>query len=126
MAGKKTVYNGIVFDSMFEAAVYKKLKDEDINITGVHPEFILFDDFKYTDMNGKIHKVRNMKYTGDIQVEVPSLNKPLIIESKNGIITGEYLIRRKLFLMKYSDRYYFQQINSISELMDLIDKLKGE
>lgn len=126
MAGKKTVLDGILFDSIFEATVYKKLKDEGINITDTHPEFILFDDFKYTDINGKEHKVRNMKYTGDIKVEVPTLDKPLIIESKNGIITNDYLMRRKLFLMKYSNDYYFQQINSNSELKKLIDKLKGD
>ena len=65
-----------------------------------------------------------MKYTGDFIVEVPSLKKPLIIEAKDGLITGEYLMRRKLFLMKYSGQYYFQQVNGTKEIKKLIEKIK--
>ena len=124
MAGKKTQIDGILFDSKFESEGYLLLKENNINIKSTHPEFILFEDFKYIDMDKKEHKVRNMKYTGDFLIETPLLDKPLIVESKDGIITNEYLIRRKLFLMKYSDKYYFQQINGMREARKLIDKIK--
>lgn len=124
MAGKKTLTDGILFDSQFEAQVYLLLKTNNINIKSTHPEFILFEDFTYTDIYGKEHKVRNMKYTGDFMIETSILDKPLIIESKNGIITNDYLMRRKLFLMKYSDKYYFQQVNSTREIKELIKYIK--
>lgn len=126
MAGKKTLIDGILFDSQFEAQVYLLLKTNNISIKSTHPEFILFDDFTYTDIYGKEHRVRNMKYTGDFLIETSILDKPLIIESKNGIITNDYLMRRKLFLMNYSDKYYFQQVNSTKEIKELIKYIKGE
>ena len=124
MAGKKTILDGIIFDSLFECDIYKLLKENNINIKSTHPEFLLFEDFTYMDIYNKEHKVRKMKYTGDFLIETQVLNKPLIVESKHGIITNDYLKRRKLFLMKYSGQYYFHQINSIKEAKELIEKLK--
>ena len=48
--------------------------------------------------------MRNMKYTGDFKIELPDNNKPVIVEVK-GSQTGEYMMRKKLFIMKYKNDY---------------------
>lgn len=121
MAGKKTIRDGIVFDSIFEANIYNILKENNINILDTHKSFELFETFQYSDINGKLHKMRSISYTPDFIIDL-NLDKPISIECKHGIITGEYMLRRKLFIYRYSNEYYFIQINTEKEMKDLIKK----
>ena len=116
IAGKKTYVDGIKFDSKFEAGIYLYFKQQNIKILEFQPQFILFDSFNYFNIkSGKECIMRNMKYTGDFKIELPDNNKPVIVEVK-GIQTGEYMMRKKLFIMKYKNDYDFLQINDKKDL----------
>ena len=98
---KKTIVNGIEFDSKAEARRYQelllliranKIKAKDLIF---QPEFILQPAFK---KNGKTY--RAIKYIADFQyIE----NGKTIIEDVKGMETKEFKIKRKLFEYKYPD-----------------------
>ena len=116
MAGRKTIIDGIKFDSKFEAGIYLYFKKNNIKILEFQPRFILFDSFKYFNIKaGKEYKMRNMKYTADFKIELPDNDKPVIVEVK-GVQTEDYMMRKKLFIMKHKEEYDFLQINNKKDL----------
>ena len=125
MAGTKTIINGIRFDSKLEAEHYQYLKDiPNIKILKLQPEFVLFEPFEYFNIQtNKKSKFSKMIYTGDFLLEVPGLDKPLVLESK-GFQRSDYMLRKKLFIMLYKADYYFLQSNSMKECRKFFDKYK--
>jgi hypothetical protein len=125
MAGKKTIIDGIQFDSKLEAEHYQYLKTiPNIKILKLQPEFVLYKPFEYFNIEtNKTAKFSKMIYTGDFLIELPDYDKPLVLESK-GFQRSDYMLRKKLFIMLYHDKYNFLQSNSMKECKKFFDKYK--
>lgn len=97
---RKTVVDGITFDSKKEAEKYQELKlllrAGEIVDVHLQPKFELIPDFEY---RGK--KIRGVNYTADFLVVLKD-GTVQIIETK-GYKTRDYVIRKKLLLMKLKD-----------------------
>ncbi len=102
---KKTLVDGVVFDSKKEAARYQELKLLEkagvIKDLSLQPNFLLQDKFKY---RGKIH--RKIEYIADFQYYVVK-DKKWVIEDVKGFKTDVYKLKKKLFLKKYGKDYDF-------------------
>ena len=96
---KKTIIDGIEFDSKAEAKRFCELrlleKARKIKDLTLQPCFILQPSFK---KNGKTY--RKIEYIADFQYEE---NGKIIIEDVKGMETKEFKIKRKLFEYKYPD-----------------------
>ena len=103
---KKTIVNGIEFDSKTEADYYSLLLEREdrgeIHTLVLQPEFEILPSFKM-----RKRTVRGMKYTPDFQYMIG--DDVHIVEVK-GYSRGEYLMRRKLFLWKYGDVCFFHEV----------------
>jgi len=103
---RKIEVNGIVFDSRKEAGKYIELKllqraGEVVDIQ-LQPEFVLVSDFEH---RGK--KVRGIKYTADFLVRWRD-GRVQVIDVK-GYRTRDYIIRKKLFLLKYPEYEFVEE-----------------
>lgn len=103
---RKTVVNGIKFDSKAEAERYKELKllekaklIEDLIL---QPEFLLQDKFKY---NGRTE--RAVKYIADFKY-FDVARGVYVVEDVKGVETEAFKIKRKLFLKRYGEKYVFE------------------
>jgi len=96
---KKTIVDGITFDSKKESERYLVLKDmlknKEITELQLQPKFLLQDSFKYKN---KIE--RNIYYIADFSYKKDG---KLIVEDVKGKKTDVYKLKRKLFLYKYID-----------------------
>ena len=96
---KKTIIDGISFDSKKEASRYLVLKDmlknKEIEDLELQPKFLLQDSFKY---KGKTE--RKIYYIADFCYIQKS---KIVVEDVKGKKTDVYKLKRKLFLYKYSD-----------------------
>ena len=96
---KKTIIDGIEFDSKAEAKRFCELKllekARKIKDLTLQPCFILQPSFK---KNGKTY--RKIEYIADFQYEE---NGQVIVEDVKGVFTKEFQIKRKLFEYKYPD-----------------------
>ena len=96
---KKTIIDGIEFDSKAEAKRFCELrlleKARKIKDLTLQPCFILQPSFK---KNGKTY--RKIEYIADFQYEE---NGQVIVEDVKGMKTKEFQIKRKLFEYKYPD-----------------------
>lgn len=103
---RKTVVDGIKFDSKAEAERYKELrlmeKASIIKDLDLQPEFLLQDKFKY---KGKTE--RAIKYIADFKYYDVS-KEVYVVEDVKGVETEAFKIKRKLFLKKYGDKYSFE------------------
>lgn len=105
---KKTVVDGIEFDSIREADRYCELKllekANEIRSLELQPRFLLQDKFK--DRNGKTH--RKIEYVADFMY----INKDdkKIVEDVKGMMTDVYKLKKKLFLNLYDSEYDFREI----------------
>lgn len=94
---KKTVVDGIKFDSKRESDRYIELKLLEragkISDLVLQPKFELIPKY---EINGR--KVRKMEYVADFQY---TENGKTIIEDAKGFKTKDYLIKKKLFEFKY-------------------------
>lgn len=108
---KKTVVDGIKFASKMEAKRYLQLKllERAGKIKGLRLQvpFKLQDSFRY---RGDL--IREIKYTPDFVYYDNDLCETVVEEVK-GKITVDYTIRKKLFLKKYGDNYYFLETRSV-------------
>lgn len=115
---KKTVIDGITFDSMLESEYYLYLKAlkkyKLIKDFSLQPEFILQDKFIIVDnevVNGnderfnklkrqtKAETIRAIKYRGDFLIT--DLNDTQRVVDTKGFSTKEFEIKRKMFMCKY-------------------------
>lgn len=98
---KKTVIDGITFDSNLEAKRYKELKKLEkeglIKELKLQPNYELIPSFK---KNGTVY--RKTSYRADFMYFDNNLNK-YIVEDVKGFKTDIYLIKKKLFEYKYQD-----------------------
>jgi predicted nuclease of restriction endonuclease-like RecB superfamily len=123
MAGKKTVIDGITFDSKIEADHYLYFKSKpDIKIVSVHSSFTIIEPFDWLDVKkAKKVKVQNAVYSPDFILQIGNNPKPLAVEVK-GFERSDYLLRRKLFLSKYQHIYDFIQFDDIEECKAYFEK----
>ena len=71
----------------------------------------------------KKRKLRDMVYTNDFILEVKGYDKLIAMESK-GFPRKDYNIRKKLFINKYSNEYYFYECRSVKQLEEDIDYIR--
>lgn len=97
---RKTVVDGITFDSRAEAARYTELKllerAGEISSLVLQPEFELIPGYT---KNGR--KVRAVKYRADFQYT--DLAGRTVIEDVKGVRTKEFAIKKKIFEWKYPE-----------------------
>ncbi|NLB90534.1 MAG: DUF1064 domain-containing protein [Clostridiales bacterium] len=97
---RKTIIDGITFDSKGEANRYCELKllqrAGEISDLTLQPKFTLQESFK---KNGKTH--RAITYIADFQYQE---NGKTIIEDYKGMETEVFRIKRKLFEKRYPDK----------------------
>ncbi|WP_242691277.1 DUF1064 domain-containing protein [Cytobacillus praedii] len=97
---KKTVVDGITFDSQAESIYYNQLKylkrANHIKDFKLQPQYLLQEGFK---KNGKTY--RPIYYKADF--EVIKLDGSTQIIDIKGAITKEFAIKQKLFELKYMD-----------------------
>ncbi len=97
---KKTIIDGILFDSQMESHYYlylKELKEQGVVVDfKLQPVFILQEGF-YKD--GK--KIRPIQYIADFEVTYNDGHVEII--DVKGKLTDTFLIKRKMLLYKYRD-----------------------
>ena len=97
---KKTIVDGITFDSRDESLYYKALKDLKnnglIKDFELQPKFILQESFA---KDGK--KYRAINYIADFRV-INNDGSSYVVDIK-GMLTTEFKIKMKLFNYKYPD-----------------------
>ncbi|MDU5970534.1 MAG: DUF1064 domain-containing protein [Finegoldia magna] len=105
---KKTVVDGIEFDSIREADRYCELKllekAKEIRNLELQPRFLLQDKFK--DKMGTTH--RKIEYVADFMYIDKDDKK--IVEDVKGMMTDVYKLKKKLFLNLYDEEYDFREI----------------
>lgn len=94
---KKTIVDGIKFDSQMESRQYIKLKEMEekgeIKNLQLQPEFLLQDSFK---KDGKTY--RKIVYKADFMFEKDGKT---CVQDVKGFATPEFKIKEKLFEYKY-------------------------
>jgi hypothetical protein len=115
----------IEFDSKLEYDHYCYLKEQaDITIVDVHKTFTLFDPIKFIGFPKlKQQSQRDIKYTPDFIFTMKGLDKPVAMESK-GYARKEYMLRKKLFMLKYGQEFYFYQCNSLKKLKEDLERVR--
>jgi hypothetical protein len=103
-SNKKTIVNGITFDSKKEANYYCKLLNREkageiLNIE-LQPVFILQEKYRH---NGK--GIRAIEYRADFSFI--ENGKKIIVDTK-GFRTEIYRIKKKMLLFKYPDINFFE------------------
>ena len=126
MAGNKHIYKGVQFDSDWELYVFNILEKMNFKTTPHPGEFLINEAFEVERLNGKNKKIRKMVYSPDFIIEAEWLKKPIIIDTKHGIITKDFMIRKKCFLVKYAKAYYYEEINNEKELQELIREIEKQ
>ncbi len=119
---RKTIVDGIKFDSQKEAQRYVVLKDmekcKEIFGLKLQPKFILQDKFRVSDHTKKSgwRTERAITYKADFQYTIKLVTQKtevkktaLVVEDVKGIKTETYKIKRKLFLKKFPE-YKFVEI----------------
>lgn len=100
---RKTVIDGITFDSKKEAKRYLELKQMEkdglIHDLKLQVPFILIPSFEVV-VDGKKRKRRNMKYVADF---VYYRDDEKVIEDVKGLRTPVYNIKKKLFEYRYHE-----------------------
>lgn len=94
---KKTIINGIKFDSKKESERYLVLKDmlknKEIEDLQLQPKFLLQDSYRYNEKTiRKIYYIADFSYKKDGK---------LVVEDVKGKKTEVYKLKRKLFLYRY-------------------------
>ena len=103
---KKTVVNGIKFDSKREALRYTQLllkqRAGEISDLELQPVFVLQDKF----VCGNV-AYRAIKYVADFRYKA---NGSVYVEDVKGFKTPEYLLKRKIFLKLFGHLYQFLEV----------------
>lgn len=103
---KKTVIDGITFDSKAEAAYYNQLKmlkkAGEIKDFEMQKEFVLLEGFNHPSKktkSGKPSRVRAIKYIPDFIVTENDGTKKVV--DVKGVQTPDFRIKAKMFMKKY-------------------------
>lgn len=104
---KKTLHDGILFDSQLEIAIYDYLKFKKVNFE-LQKKYVLLEKF---ERHGK--KYKEMTWTADFYLP----DYDIIIEGK-GFETDRYKIVKKLFAYKYPT-----PVVTIKNKKEIFDKL---
>ena len=100
---KKTIIDGITFDSKSEAKRYEELKllqrGGAIKNLSLQPRFMLQEGFVNIDTG---RKERAIEYVGDFMYDE---GDRIVVEDVKGFKTADYKIKRKLFIKKYQSEY---------------------
>lgn len=103
---RKTVVDGITFDSKREAERYAELKLLEqvgqISHLELQPVIVLQDKFKH---NGKT--IRAITYRADFAYR-DLITNTSVIEDVKGMETEAFKLKKKMFLKKYGDSYEFR------------------
>lgn len=103
---KKTVVDGITFDSKKEARRYADLKilekAGEISHLQLQPKFRLLDGFKHNR-----ETIRPINYFADFSYIDNEGNEVVEDVKSKATKTPVYSIKKKLFLNKYGERYLF-------------------
>lgn len=93
---KKTIYNGIKFDSLIEMRRYTQLelllKAGKISELELQKKYILLDKYK----NGDNKTIRKIEYIADFKYKDNIKNK-IVVEDVKGVKTEGYKLKKKLF-----------------------------
>jgi hypothetical protein len=119
---KKTIVDGITFDSKAESKYYEQLKwlkqAKQIKDFKLQPRFLLQEAFK---KNG--NTIRKIEYVADF--EIHNLDGSIEIVDVKGVETKEFLLKKKLFEKRYEhslkvvtldDTYGFIELNKLKKL----------
>ena len=122
---KRVLYDGIVFDSVYEKEHYFYFKHHpDFEYLDRQVEFELIPPIKWFDIaKGKKRSRSNMVYTCDFIVKHKDYDKPIVVEIK-GYSRPSYKLRMKLFINKYGDEYHFLELGHIKETRKIFGQLK--
>lgn len=120
----RVLFDDIWFDSPQELNDYFYIKQhEKLKLIERQKKFHLLDGFKWFDIEkGKYRKTRDMVYTTDFIVTHEDYDKPIAWERK-GYARKDYMQRKKLFLNKFKDEYYFLEIRSNRQRDELFGHL---
>ena len=103
---RKTVVNGIMFDSKKEALRYTQLllkqRAGEISNLELQPVFVLQDKFTY---NNVVYRAIN--YVADFRYKSGGF---IYVEDVKGFKTPEYLLKRKIFLKLFGHLYHFLEV----------------
>ena len=107
---KKSIVDGIKFDSKEEAKRYsylKSLEGTQVFNLELQPKFVLLPSFK---IDGKT--IRGMVFTADFQYR--NISGETVVEDLKGFVTVDYTMRKKLFLWNYcrEGQYKFFEIKT--------------
>jgi hypothetical protein len=107
---KKSIVDGIKFDSKEEAKRYsylKSLEGTQVFNLELQPKFVLLPSFK---IDGKT--IRGMVFTADFQYR--NISGETVVEDLKGFVTVDYTMRKKLFLWNYcrEGKYKFFEIKT--------------
>lgn len=121
----KYTEDNLEFDSKIELKHYQMLKAADnVTILSVHPELLLQDNVEYRRMPDlKKAKTRKIKYTPDFIIHINGIDKPVAFETK-GFARKDYMMRKKLFIAKYRNSYYFYECTSQQQLEKDLERWK--
>ena len=106
-SARKTEIDGVLFDSKKEANRYCELKllekGKVISNLELQPKFELAEGFRYQGKKYQaINYIADFKYVEENGIEV--------IEDVKGMKTDVYNIKKKLFLLRYGERFDFREI----------------
>lgn len=124
---EKPIYEGIKWDSKLELNHYKVLKENSdiIEIVDRQKQFIIDTPFKYIDFPLKKQRsFGKISYKPDFILKVKGYDKLVAMESK-GYPRPVYQLRKKLFINKFKDEYYFYECGSIRQLKSDIEEMRN-
>lgn len=105
---KKTLRDGILFDSKNEADRYDELKLLEkaglIHGLRLQPEYEILPKFKYNKKT-----VRAIKYRADFEY---TEGFETVVEDVKGFVTKDFALKRKMFLYRYGHIYDFRIIKA--------------
>lgn len=117
MIGRRSKYSSVKsevygkkFDSKKEALRYTQLRtllrNKEISNLVTQPEFTLQDDFVLVKKNIR-KKIRKIKYIADFMYVKDG---EIIVEDVKGVKTDVYMLKKKMFLKIYGERYSLVEI----------------
>lgn len=104
---KKIKIDNHIFDSLGEANRYRELKillkAGEIHNLIIQPSFTLQEKFTHNNTS-----IRAIQYVADFQYQTTKKNTVItIVEDFKGVRTDVYLIKKKMFLKLYGEKYEF-------------------